>query len=147
MDRQTTNDRLTKLEDDVRSIRAFLSVNNPFQQQQQQLQYSQYATSNPNLAMNDQMKRSNMSLNYGVISTNTSGIDGFTFADDHQNFHLRQRPSQSPPKRHDNSLNETDEESFDKSHVIQMEKDTVKLRRDLQDALAGKKSAESRILA
>jgi hypothetical protein len=143
LDRQTTNDRLTKLEDDVRSIRAFLSVNNSFQQQQQ---YSQYATSNSNLAMNDQMKRSNMSLNYGVISTNASGVDGFQF-DDHQNFNLRHRPSQSPPKRHDNSLNETDEESFDKSHVIQMEKDTVKLRRDLQDALASKKHAESRIIA
>lgn len=100
--------------------------------------------------MNDQLKRSsNMSLNYGVISNNASGIDGgFQFStDDHQNFNLRQRPSQSPPKRHDNSLNETDEESFDKSHVIQLEKDTVKLRRDLQDALAGRKQAESRILA
>ena len=139
------NDRMAKLEDEVRSVRAFLSVNNSFQQQQP-VTYSQYATPNSNLAMNDQIKRSNMSLNYGVISNNmASGVDGFQFSDDHQNF--RNRPSQSPPKRHDNSLNETDEESFDKSHVIQMEKDTVKLRRDLQDALAGRKHAESRILA
>jgi hypothetical protein len=140
LDRQSTNDRLTKLEDEVRSIRAFLSVNNPFQLQQ----YQQYATSNSNLAMNDQMKRSNMSLNYGVInSSNAGGVEGFQF-DDHQNFRLR--PSTSPPKRHDNSLNETDEESFDKTHVIQLEKDAVKLRRDLQDAIAGKKQAEHRIL-
>lgn len=139
---------MTKLEDEVRSIRAFLNVNNSFQQQP--LTYSQYATSNSNLAMNDQIKRSNMSLNYGVISNNNnaSGLEGFQFSDEHQNFNLRQRPSQSPSKRHDNSLNETDEESsFDKSHVIQLEKDTVKLRRDLQDALAGRKNAESRILA
>lgn len=141
MDRQSTNDRLTKLEDEVRSIRAFLSVNNPFQLPQ----FQQYATSNSNLAMNDQMKRSNLSLNYGVInSSNAGGVEGFPF-DDHQNFRLR--PSNSPPKRHDNSLNETDEESFDKTHVIQLEKDAVKLRRDLQDALAGRKHAESRILA
>lgn len=141
MDRQSTNDRLTKLEDEVRSIRTFLSVNNPFQLQQ----YQQYATSNSNLAMNDQIKRSNMSLNYGVINSGNAGsVDGFQF-DDHQNY--RHRPSSSPPKRHDNSLNETDEESFDKTHVIQLEKDTVKLRRDLQDAIAGKKHAEHRILA
>lgn len=90
--------------------------------------------------MNDQMKRSNMSLNYGVInSSNAGGVEGFQF-DEHQNF-------RSPPKRHDNSLNETDEESFDKTHVIQLEKDAVKLRRDLQDAIAGKKQAEHRILA
>ncbi len=119
-------------------MRAFLSVNNPFQLNQ----YTQYAT-NTNLAMNDQIKRSNMGLNYGIINSNNStGVEGFQL-DEHQNF----RSSKSPPKRHDNSLNETDEESFDKTHVIQLEKDTVKLRRDLQDAIAGKKQAESRIIA
>jgi hypothetical protein len=93
--------------------------------------------------MNDQMKRnSNMSLNFGTL--NNSG-DGYAFD---ENFHTKQRyATQSPPKRHDNSINEADEDSFDGSHVMQLEKDTFKLRRDLQDAIASKKQAESRILA
>lgn len=87
------------------------------------------------------MKRNNMSLSYGVI--NNTG-DGYTFD---ENFHPKRYASQSPPKRQDNSINEADEDSFDGSHVIQMEKDTLKLRRDLQDAIASKKHAENRILA
>ena len=143
LERQTTNDRLIKLEDEVRTIKAFLGVNNnPFQQ------YSHFATTTPpnnsNLAINDQTKRnSNLSLSYGVI--NSTG-DNFQFDDQSSNFHQHRHPSQSPPKRHDTSLNENDEDSFDKSHLVQLEKDTLKLRRDLQDALAGKKHAESRII-
>jgi hypothetical protein len=123
------------LEDDVRSIKSFLGVN-PFHQQ------SQFATSsNSNLAINDQLKKSNMSLNFGMM--NTSG-EAYNFD---ENFHSKRFPSQSPPKRHDNSINEVGEDSFDGSHVIQLEKDTLKLRRDLQDAIASKKQAENRILA
>lgn len=128
----------------MRTIKTFLGVtNNPFQQ------YSHFTTppNNSNLAINnDPMKRnSNMSLNYGVIN---STVDNFPFDENSSsNFQQRRHPSQSPPKRHDTSLNETDEDSFDKSHVIQLEKDTLKLRRDLQDALSGKKHAESRIIA
>lgn len=84
--------------------------------------------------MNEQMKRS---INYGVI--NSTG-DGYAFDD---NFHSKRFTS---PKRHDNST-EVDDESFDGSHVMQLEKDTLKLRRDLQDAIASKKHAENRILA
>lgn len=65
--------------------------------------------------------------------------DGYAFDD---NFHTKPYMPQSPPKRHDN-----DEDSFDGANVIQMEKDTLKLRRDLQDAIASKKQAENRILA
>ncbi|KAL7030837.1 hypothetical protein ACKWTF_006805 [Chironomus riparius] len=140
LERQTTNERLLKLEDEVRTMKAFLGVNNnPFQQ------YSHFTTppNNSNLAINDQTKRnSNLSLNYGVI--NSTG-DNFQFDDQPSNFHQHRHPS--PPKRHDTSLNENDEDSFDKSHVIQLEKDTLKLRRDLQDAIASKKHAESRIIA
>jgi hypothetical protein len=87
------------------------------------------------------MKKSNMSLNFGMI--NTSG-EAYNFD---ENFHAKRFASQSPPKRHDNSINEVEEDSFDGSHVIQLEKDTLKLRRDLQDAIASKKQAENRILA
>lgn len=127
-----------KLELEVGSIKTFLGTNaNLFQQ------YSQFpATSNPNLVMNDQMKRSNMNLNYGVM--NNSG-DGYAAFD--ESFHSKRFTSQSPPKRHDNSINEVDEDPFNGAHVMQMEKDTLKLRRDLQDAIASKKHAESRILA
>lgn len=133
MDRQLTNDRLNKLEDEVRSIKSFLSANGtPFQQ------FTQFpSTSNTNLAMNDQLKRSNMNLSYGVI--NSSG-EGYGFD---ENFSKRY-PQQTPPKRHDNDI---DDESYDGSHVLQLEKDTFKLRRDLQDAIASKKHAENRILA
>jgi hypothetical protein len=139
LERQSTNDRLTKIEDEVRSMKAFLSVNNPFQQYSQQ-----FNATNSNLTMNDQMKRNNMSLNYGVI--NSTAVDGpAPFDEHHQNYYQRlQRTSQSPTKRHENlAINEND----DDSHVIQLEKDTVKLRRDLQDALAGRKQAESRVIA
>lgn len=89
--------------------------------------------------MNDQNKRSNLNLNYGVINSTGDGYD--------ENFHSKRYASQSPPKRHDSSINEVDEGSFDGANVIQMEKDTLKLRRDLQDAIASKKQAENRILA
>lgn len=82
-----------------------------------------------------------MSLSFGVM--NSTG-DGYAFD---ENFHSKRYASQSPPKRHENSINEADEDSFDGSQVIQMEKDTLKLRRDLQDAIASKKQAENRILA
>jgi hypothetical protein len=120
----------------VRAIKSFLGgSNNPFQQ------FSQFPTaSNSSLAMNDQMKRSNMSLNFGVVNSSAEGYENF------ENFHGKRFASQSPPKRHESSR-EVDEESVDGSQVIQMEKDTLKLRRDLQDAIASKKQAESRILA
>lgn len=90
--------------------------------------------------MNDQLKRSNVSLSYGVVNSTAEGYDNF------DNFHAKRYASQSPPKRHESSR-EIDEDSFDGAQVIQMEKDTLKLRRDLQDAIASKKHAESRILA
>lgn len=174
MEKQNTNDRLHKLEDEVRSMRGFMGTNNiPFSP----VQYAQFpATSNSNIAMSEQLKRSNLNLNYGVINSTS---DNYPY-DDHQqqqpqqqqqqNFHpndymkmkrsslpsyMPQQLQQqlSPPKRQmDNSMNNSaseiiDEENFDGSHVMQMEKDTLKLRRDLQDALAGRKMAESRILA
>lgn len=134
LERQTTHDRLSKLEDEVRSIKSFLGAsNNPFQQ------YSHFpATSGTNLAINDQTRKNNMSLNYGVI--NSTG-DGFTYD---ENLHSKRY---TPSKRHEISVPEADDDSFDGSHVIQLEKDTLKLRRDLQDAIASKKNAESRILA
>lgn len=91
--------------------------------------------------MNEQMKRSNMSLSYGVI--NSTG-DGYTTD---ESFNQKRYASQSPPKRHETSVNELEEDMFDGSHVMQMEKDTLKLRRELQDALASRKQAENRILA
>ncbi|CAO1416495.1 unnamed protein product [Diamesa hyperborea] len=174
LEKQNTNDRLHKLEDEVRSMRGFMGTNNiPFSP----VQYAQFpATSNSNIAMSEQLKRSNLNLNYGVINSTS---DNYPY-DDHQqqqpqqqqqqNFHpndymkmkrsslpsyMPQQLQQqlSPPKRQmDNSMNNSaseiiDEETFDGSHVMQMEKDTLKLRRDLQDALAGRKMAESRILA
>src|SRR5690349_21010826 len=126
MDRQLTNERLNKLEDEVRSIKSFIN-GNPFQP------FSQFPnSSNSNLAMNDQLKRSNMNLSYGVINNSNDG------------FGYERYQQQTPPKRHENDI---DDETYDGSHVMQLEKDTFKLRRDLQDAIASKKHAESRILA
>lgn len=82
-----------------------------------------------------------MNISYGVI--NSTG-DGYATDD---SFTQKRYASQSPPKRHDSSIKELDEDLFDGAHVMQMEKDTLKLRRDLQDALACKQKAENRILA
>lgn len=125
LDRQTTNDRLTKLELEVGSIKHILS-GNTFQS------FSQIPPSN---LVNEQIKRSNLNLSYGVMNSS----DNYD-----ESFNVKRYVSQSPPRRHDN---EGDDECFDGSHVIQLEKDTLKLRRELQDAIASKKSAESRILA
>ena len=134
LERQTTNDRIGKLEDEVRTIKSFLGANNnPFQQ------YNHFqANTNATLALNDQATRSNMSLNYGVI--NSTG-DGFS---NNENLHSKRY---TQLKKQEISITEADDDSFDGSHVIQLEKDTLKLRRDLQDALASKKNAEHRILA
>lgn len=126
LDRQTQNDRLSKLEHEVGSIKHILS-GNTFQS------FSQIPP-NSNLA-NEQIKRSNLNLSYGVINS----ADNYD-----ESFHVKRYVSQSPPRRHDN---EGEDECFDGSHVIQLEKDTLKLRRELQDAIASKKNAESRILA
>lgn len=104
--------------------------------------YSQHPASATSNLANDQTKRSN--LNYGVVHNSGDSFD--------ESFHVKRFVSQSPPKRHDN---ENDgEECFDGSHVIQLEKDTLKLRRELQiatqaasEAISSKKNADSRILA
>lgn len=126
LDRMSTNDRMMKLEEEVRSMKsAFLrgnsnSNNSSFQQ------YSQYPSPSSNI---EQMKRSSI-----------MSLDN-TFD---ENYYLkRQMYPQSPPKRHDNSLPMNDEDE----HLLQMEKDTLKLRRDLQDAIACKAQAEQKILA
>lgn len=65
---------------------------------------------------------------------------------------IPQNPPTSPPlsvkdeKKH--YANEViDEEEYEGQQLMQREKNTLQLRRDLQDALASKKHAESRILA
>jgi hypothetical protein len=118
----STNDRMMKLEEEVRSMKsAFLrgnSNNSSFQQ------YSQY----PSPSNIEQMKRSS------IMSLDNTFDENY--------YMKRQMYPQSPPKRHDNSsLNDDDE------HLLQMEKDTLKLRRDLQDAIACKAQAEQKILA
>lgn len=81
-----------------------------------------------------------MNLSYGVIN---STCDGYVFD---ENLHTKRFVSQSPQQRQENSY-EPDDEAFEGSHLMQMEKDTFKLRRDLQEAIASKRQAENRVLA
>lgn len=125
LDRQTANDRLSKLEHEVGSLKHILSVGNTFQG------YSPIpAVITPNL-VNEQLKRN---LNYGVINSS----DNYD-----ESFHVNKFVSQSPPRRQ----GDNEEGCFDGSHVMQLEKDALKLRRELQDAIASKKNADSRIIA
>lgn len=104
LDRLTTNDRMMKLEEEVRSLKSALlrsgnaSMNSSFHQ------YSQYPSPS-NMNNVEQMKRSS------IMSLDNNFDD---------NFYLKRFYPQSPPRRHDNSMNEDDE--FDKSHLVQMEK-------------------------
>lgn len=132
LDRQATNERINKLEDEVRHIKSILEANINMSQQ-----ITQYASSanQSNLVLNEHLKRSNLSYNNTV--NNSEG--GYLFD---ESF-LKHFSQQVSPKHNEN----VDEENFDGSHVLQLEKDTLKLRRDLQDAIASKKHAETRILA
>ncbi|CRK91250.1 CLUMA_CG004930, isoform A [Clunio marinus] len=121
IERETTVDRISRLEEEVHLMKASqLARKNPFQN------FSQFHTQlESSLAANDHQNRSNnMNLSYGI--TNRTN-DGFLFDE----------KSQSPSK----------DDNSNGSHVMQLEKDTVLLRRDLQDALASRKQAENRILA
>lgn len=120
----STNDRMMKLEEEVRSMKSALLRGTSSNQNSSFQQYSQY----PSPSNIEQMKRSSI-----------MSLDN-TFD---ENFYMKRLYPQSPPKRHDN----LEEDEYDKSHLVQMEKDTLKLRRDLQDAIACKAQAEQKILA
>jgi hypothetical protein len=130
--------------------------NNSFQQSFQQPQFSE-------MQMN-QLKRNQINLNYGTLS-----CDGYS-NDELPNFdrspdYLKMKRSSLPaflpsqgtrnpnqndslsPRRRPQQSSPIDEEIYDGNQILQLEKDTVSLRRDLQKALASKKDAESRILA
>lgn len=134
LERQTTHDRLNKLEDEVRSIKVLLVANN------NQFHHMPHFPTSSNLSTNDKIKKSSLNLNYGVM--NSTG-DGFVYDESsHSNVYLPRMQA-----HHEMVSGEANDDLFQGSHVMQLEKDTLKLRRDLQDAIASKKDAESRILA
>lgn len=98
-------------------------------------------------------QRNHLNIKYGVLNEQESPLEvlpsGGGSADvESQEKELMEKLLQKYKTTSINSNNgETAVKSRDSEHVVmQMEKDTFDLRRELQDAVAGKKSAEQRVL-
>lgn len=143
LEKQSMNDRITKLEDEVRNLKHIISPSI----------FQQYAQFQPNssISLHEQtpphLKRSQVNLNYGTLNT----VESYLLPDDPSNFQKSKRSSlpvySSSPNKSRN------EESCDENQLLQSELETrhqletVQLRRHLQNVLQGKKQAEDRIIA
>lgn len=102
---------------------------------------------------NRSVNRSNLNLNYGTISNHEDAELGFPTEDDiilpmNQQFNdIRKAEKLKYSQSNGKHSRESDHDaSTSDGHIVQMEKDTLELRRELQDALAGKKQAENKVL-
>lgn len=158
------------MEDEIKSLRTLLthflqattsSANTPPRpsssgyhhplQNSQSFNERDYSGGRPNRTAN----RSTLNLHYGTISNHEDTDLGFPTEDDiilpmNQQFNdIRKaeklKYSQSNGK-HSRESSEHHEATTSDGHIVQMEKDTLELRRELQDALAGKKQAENKVL-
>lgn len=97
--------------------------------------------------------RSSLNLNYGTISNHEDTDLGFPTEDDiilpmNQQFNdIRKAEKLKYSQSNGKHSRESDQDTqTTDGHIVQMEKDTLELRRELQDALAGKKQAENKVL-
>lgn len=158
------------MEDEIKSLRALLThflqataasqspprasssgYNHPLQNSQS---FNERDYSGGRQTANRLAHRSSLNINYGTISNHDDVDLGFPTEDDiilpmNQQFNdIRKaeklKYSQSNGKHSRESVDH-DAPTSD-GHIVQMEKDTLELRRELQDALAGKKQAENKVL-
>ncbi|XP_058821966.1 rho GTPase-activating protein gacU isoform X3 [Topomyia yanbarensis] len=153
-------DRMLKLENEVINLKAQL---NHQQQQQQNLAFRERDTFGPGLSGSvpaaaagmaaSKLRRNSLHLNYGRIN-NAEEFYGNNFSD--VNTDLRYSNGSNMRKFGENNFGSTlngggfSEEMHDESsndQVLLLEKDALKLRRELQDALASKQESENRITA
>lgn len=158
------------MEDEIKSLRTLLthvlhaSANSspprpPSTAYQLPLQSSQSFNERGDYAGGGRQRNRNntLNLNYGTISNSDDTELAFATEEDiiirpmNQHFNdIRKAEKKYPQvngKHRDSTANNVDHEPTSDGHIVQMEMDTLELRRELQDALAGKMQAENKILA
>lgn len=191
-ERKDTNAHISKMEDEIKSLRALLShvlnttnIPRPYHPLQHTASFNERDFARASMSPQPQQQphrpshRQSLNLNYGTI--NHDDTLGFATEQDiirpmHQQFNdirkaeklkysqnngkhvfgsaaaVSSENHQTRPASFGGAGDSTNyatqaEHEQNDGHIVQMEKDTLGLRRELQDALASKKSAESKILA
>lgn len=151
-------DRMLKLENEVINLKAQLTLQQQQQQQNFTLRerdsYGQGITAGSASGLSaSKARRNSLHLNYGRIN-NTDDLYGNNFND--VTNEMRYSNGSNMRKFGENNFGSTvngggfGDEMHDESpndQVLLLEKDALKLRRELQDALASKQESESRITA
>lgn len=174
-DKKESNKRITQLETENKYIRSILAsvLNNRTTEIIHENEILRSTPIRKNFADISRQKRNSFNLNYGTINYEdslTSGHDRNTLQKSSSLDAMKHdrrssaygggggstgTPSdniQTPPQngniRMDNNLYAMGQnDSSDGDHLMEMEKNTLDLRRELQEALASKKQADNRIIA
>lgn len=158
-ERNDTNTHITKLEEEIKSLRTI------FTQVLTTVRPPQFApmnafTESPEYLHHTYNNRSKVpaadrpnrhSVNYGTIhnhddNTTYSNDKGNVYANESATKYLQSNGKQTYASTanllHENHYGESEPND---GHIVQMEKDTLELRRELQDTIASKKEADNRI--
>lgn len=167
-DRKEANKRIAQLEAENKYIRSILAsvLNNRTTEIIHENELFRSTPVRKTAPEGQKIKRNSLSLNYGVINHEESfipvvGPDRSTLQKSPsmdaiklgEQANSNRRNVYASPESHayrlDNAYNSSIVEKQPNSdeHLLQMEKDTLDLRRELQEALASKKQAENRIIA
>ncbi|XP_037922985.1 bromodomain and WD repeat-containing DDB_G0285837 isoform X2 [Hermetia illucens] len=174
-DRKESNKRIAQLETENRYIRSILSsvVNNRTSEIIHENEFVRSTPIRKNVMETPRQKsqRHSLNLNYGTINyedgfstmpTNAAPksvsldaikLDQIKSQLDRQNSHSSTLESQQQnggtfrPENAYHSSSSHDGGAGDGEHLLQIQNDTIDLRRELQDAIASKKQAENRIIA
>lgn len=176
-ERVETKNHVSRLEDEVKSLRALLShtINYNSNRTNPVIHAASATTfgnvergfirhqTPPNLRQSnsssnsngDRQKRHSLNLNYGTIHQDDGGSNGPIFHNEadilqpmQEQFEelLRNENGHSKSKLPNGHYSTTDGELTD-MQLLQMEKDNLELRRELQDAIANRKHADNKIHA
>lgn len=175
-ERVETKNHVTKLEDEIKSLRSLLSHTLNFGRTNPVITPSNSfstdrnfmrQTSNLRNTNGDRQKRHSFSLNYGTINQDDGGLNGPLFHSETDILQPMQEQLNELIKgeklkygingaatddthsknKLQNGHYPSDDGVVNDLQLLQMEKDNLELRRELQDAIANKKHADNKIHA
>lgn len=171
-ERNDNNIRLTKMEEEIKSLRALLShvINTssraspfiPAHNSSSNHDYTSRQQSNRSESSSSRHKRSSLNLNYGGIDetndypvemlmhikptqySNDPRNNGRSYTT--ENGSANQTMDSNTVPSHNVYATQAENEQND-NHLVQMEKETLQLRRELQETIANQKRAEKKAQA
>lgn len=162
-ERNETNARIMKMEDEIQSLRSVLTqaLSNTARQNvgyQMNSTFNEREFSRSSGRSADRPKRHSMSLNYGTINNENPMIphQSDILTPMNQPSHESRKPDKGNYlgysdnvhlNGHVNGIYTTPENEHSNSDIMQMEQETLKLRKELQDVLDSKQLSDSKIIA